>query len=366
MTPDQPIFWLPWMKRVLQLASLGTGLTSPNPLVGAVVLDSEMNLVGEGFHRCAGSPHAEVGALSQAGERARGGTLVVNLEPCCHFGRTPPCTEAIVKSGISKVVVALKDPDPRVSGKGIAFLEETGLKVIKGVLEDEAAFLNKEFIFRVKNGRSWGILKWAMSFDGRIGLPNGESQWISGKEARKEVHSVRSKCDAVIVGGQTVRSDDPLLTSRGISEKEPLRVVLSNSLDLPHQAQVFDTSIARSLLAFDSTSPKKLLKRISEEVELLELSPASPINLLEALSKRGCNSVLWECGPRLATEVIKQNCVQELLVVASPKLLGGANAMTPLGDFGISLISEAFSMEKPFLKRIGNDFLFRMEFPKNE
>jgi diaminohydroxyphosphoribosylaminopyrimidine deaminase/5-amino-6-(5-phosphoribosylamino)uracil reductase len=226
------------MRRALALAALGEGRTSPNPLVGAVVLDAAGELVGEGFHARAGEPHAEVGALAQAGARARGGTLIVTLEPCCHHGRTPPCSEAVIAAGISRVVVAMADPDPRVAGGGIARLRAAGLEVIEAVAEAEALRLNRAFVHRVRSGRPLGILKWAMSLDGRTALPNGQSQWISGPDARAWVHRLRASCDAVIVGGGTLRADDPLLTSRGRRHPEPLRVVISRSLDLPVAACV--------------------------------------------------------------------------------------------------------------------------------
>tara|TARA_Y100001968_G_scaffold128853_1_gene117673 strand:- start:1281 stop:2348 length:1068 start_codon:yes stop_codon:yes gene_type:complete len=352
------------MRRALQIASLADGSTSPNPLVGAVVLDKNGDLVGEGFHSYAGGPHAEVVALSQASEKAKGGTLVVTLEPCCHFGLTPPCTELILRYGISRVVVALEDPDQRVSGKGIAYLKQAGLEVVEGVLKEEAAFLNREFIFRIKTGRPWGILKWAMSLDGRIGLPNGQSQWISGEKARKSVHYLRAKSDAIIVGGGTIRADNPLLTSRGISDPEPLRVVFTSSLNFPERAQIFDTSVARTLIAYSSLSSKELLNGFPDGPDFLELSSSNPINLLEALGQKGCNRVLWECGPKLATEAIKHNCVQELLVVASPKLLGGVSAMTPLENFGFESISQAFVMDNISLRKLGNDFIFNMPLSK--
>ena len=362
MKTDNTNSWNPWMRRALQLASLGDGCTSPNPLVGAVVLNEQGELVGEGFHSYAGGPHAEVGALGQAGEKAKGGTLVVNLEPCCHFGLTPPCTEAILKSGISRVVIALEDPDSRVSGKGISFLRNAGLEVIVGVLKEEAGSLNKEFIFRVKNRRPWGVLKWAMTLDGRIALPNGKSQWITGEQARHAVHHLRAKCDAVIVGGGTIRLDNPLLTSRGISETEPIRVVLTNSLDLPAKSQIFDISLARTIVAFAQNASKNLIDSFPEGPELLELSSCDPINLLEALAQKGCNRVLWEAGPKLATEAIKQNCVQELLIVVAPKLIGGNAAMTPLENLGFEAMSEAFELSNVSLRKIGNDFFLKMPF----
>jgi diaminohydroxyphosphoribosylaminopyrimidine deaminase/5-amino-6-(5-phosphoribosylamino)uracil reductase len=356
------------MRRALQLAALGEGRTSPNPLVGSLVLDSAGQLVGEGFHARAGEAHAEVGALAQAGERARGGTLIVSLEPCCHHGRTPPCTEAVINAGISRVVVAMADPDPRVAGGGIARLRAAGLEVIEAVAEAEALRLNRAFVHRVRTGRPLGILKWAMSLDGRTALPNGQSQWISGPKARDWVHRLRAGCDAVIVGGGTVRADDPLLTSRGRRHPEPLRVVLSRSLDLPEAARLWDTTAAPTLVAqgprgatdqrdgvVRAVATAALLDRLG--VERLVLPACEPAALLEALAARGCNRVLWECGPELAASALRQGCVQELAVVIAPKLLGGQAARTPLGDLRIEALNQAPAYQPLGVESLGRDWL---------
>ena len=346
--------WTLWMRRALQLAALAEGQTSPNPLVGAVVLDAQGALAGEGFHAKAGQAHAEVGALAQAGGRAKGGTIIVTLEPCCHQGRTPPCSEAVIQAGIQRVVVALKDPDPRVAGGGIQRLRDAGLEVITGVLEAEAAHQNRAFIHRVQTGRPWGLLKWAMSLDGRTALPNGESQWISAPPARGWVHQLRAGCDAVIVGGGTVRADNPLLTSRGVRAPEPLRVVLSRSLDLPPQAQLWDTTLASTLLAH---GPGCADRPLPEGPERLELLASEPLDLLHALAPRGCNRVLWECGPSLAAQAVKQGCVQELAVVIAPKLLGGTLARTPLGDLGFSAMDQVIPLSTLTAEWLGCDLL---------
>ena len=350
--------WAPWMWRALKLAALGEGCTSPNPLVGAVVLDRTGQLVGEGFHSCAGNPHAEVEALEQAGARAKGGTLVVTLEPCCHQGRTPPCTDAILNSGISRVVVAMQDPDPRVAGGGISTLRAAGIKVLTGLLEQEAAYQNRSFVFRVRNGRPWGILKWAMSMDGRVGLPNGASKWISSSKSRNWVHGLRAKCDAVIIGGGTMRSDDPLLTSRGLINPEPLRVVVTRSLRLPVEAKLWDTSKAKTLIAYGPEAPKQRLLDLPLTPDRLLLSSSDPIELLNALSEKGCNRVLWECGPGLASAAIKKGCVQEIAVVIAPKLLGGISAMTPLDSLGFTSMKEVLVPYNGFVKQLGKDWLF--------
>ena len=363
------------MQRALQLAELGAGRTSPNPLVGAVVLDAGGSLVGEGYHARAGEPHAEVGALAQAAERARGGTLVVTLEPCCHHGRTPPCSEAVIAAGISRVVVAMADPDPRVAGGGIARLRAAGLEVIEAVAEAEALRLNRAFVHRVRSGRPLGVLKWAMSLDGRTALPNGRSQWISGPDARAWVHRLRAQCDAVIVGGGTLRADDPLLTSRGRRDSEPLRVVISRSLDLPEAAQLWAQAVAPTLVAHGPIgAPEQrlgtaraaatcaLLDRLG--VERLELPACEPAALLEALAARGCNRVLWECGPELAASALRQGCVQELAAVIAPKLLGGLAARTPLGDLGLEDLDQVQSWRELERRALGSDLLWELENPE--
>ena len=303
--------WIPWMRRALQLAALADGHTSPNPLVGAVVLDAAGQLVGEGFHARAGEPHAEVGALVQAGDAARGGTIVVTLEPCCHHGRTPPCCDAVIAAGIQRVVVALTDPDPRVAGGGLQRLRDAGLEVISGVLEADAA--HQTALHRVD--RPSGVLM-GHGLDGRTALSNGASQWISGPPARSWVHQPGP---VVLIVGGTVRADDPLLTSRGRRTPEPLRVVLSRSLDLPDQAQLWDQQLAPSLVAHGAEAPQQAQARLdAAAVERLALNASEPKPLLQQLAIRGCNRVLWECGPSLAAAALQQGCVQELAVVIAP------------------------------------------------
>ena len=350
------------MQRALQLAALGRGRTSPNPLVGCVLLDAAGQLVGEGFHARAGEPHAEVGALRQAGERARGGTAVVTLEPCCHHGRTPPCSQALIRAGVRRVVVAMADPDPRVAGQGLVELERAGITVIRGVCEAEARALNRAFIHRLHTGRPLGLLKWAMSADGRTALPNGSSQWISGPVARQWVHALRSQCDAVIVGGGTVRSDNPLLTSRGRRHPEPLRVVISRRLDLPAEAHLWDQCNATTLVAHGREAPDAQRAQFDAlRVERVLLEPCEPLQLLDALAARGCNQVLWECGPELAAAALRQGCVQEVAAVIAPTLLGGEPARTPLGDLQLEDVNAAPRWSHRQLQQLGPDLLWRLQ-----
>ena len=349
--------WNLWMRRALALAALAEGRTSPNPLVGAVVLNREGRLVGEGFHARSGEPHAEVGALGQAGTAAAGGTLIVTLEPCCHHGRTPPCSRAVLQAGVARVVVALEDPDPRVAGGGIAQLRQAGVEVITGVLRQEAAEQNRAFLHRVRTGRPWGVLKWAMGLDGRTALPNGTSQWISGADSRRWVHQLRAGCDAVIVGGGTVRADDPLLTSRGRRDPEPLRVVLSRGLDLPAEAQLWDTASAATLVAH---GPEAAGKQAPNGPERLELEQCEPLPLMQDLAARGCNQVLWECGSELAAAAIRQGCVQEVAAVLAPKLMGGIAARTPLGELGFTAMDQVLCGQLLPPRPIGDDWLLSL------
>ncbi|MFM7237156.1 MAG: bifunctional diaminohydroxyphosphoribosylaminopyrimidine deaminase/5-amino-6-(5-phosphoribosylamino)uracil reductase RibD [Cyanobium sp.] len=348
------------MDRALALAALGEGCTSPNPLVGAVVLDREGLLVGEGFHARAGEPHAEVEALRMAGDRARGGTLVVTLEPCCHHGRTPPCCEAVIAAGVARVVVALGDPDPRVAGEGVARLRAAGVEVVEGVGEDRARRQNRAFLHRVRTGRPLGVLKWAMSLDGRTALPNGASQWISGPAARGWVHRLRAGCEAVIVGGGTVRADNPRLTSRGGRQPEPLRVVLSRGLELPAQALLWDQGEAPTLVVHGPEASAEACGRLDGlGVERLALERCGPGALLEALAGRGCNQVLWECGPALAAEALREGCVQEVAAVIAPKLLGGDAARTALGLLGAETMAEVALLSTEEVRWLEGDLLWR-------
>jgi len=349
------------MQRALQLAALGAGRTSPNPLVGAVILDAGGKLVGEGYHARAGEPHAEVGALAQAGARARGGTLVVTLEPCCHHGRTPPCSEAVIAAGLARVVVAMADPNPQVAGGGLAQLRAAGVEVICGVAEAEALALNRAFLHRLATGRPLGLLKWAMGVDGRTALSNGASQWISSPEAREWVHRLRASCDAVIVGGGTVRADNPLLTSRGLRDSDPLRVVLSRSLDLPTSAQLWDQTAAPTLVAHGPEAPPQACAALDQRgVPRLELPRCSPQLLLEALAARGCNQVLWECGAELAAAAVRDGCVQEVAAVIAPKLMGGEPARTPLGELGYAAMADVPSWQALPPQALGPDLLWQL------
>ena len=345
-----------WMKRAIFLASLGSNTTSPNPKVGAVILDKNGKLISEGFHFKAGMPHAEAMAFNNLKKDANGGSMYVNLEPCCHQGKTPPCVDKIISSGISKVYISIQDPDKRVSGKGIQLLKEAGIKVHLGLCKKESLDLNKAFIHRNITNKAFGVFKWAMSIDGRIALKNGKSKWITNEESRSLVHSLRAEFDAIIIGGNTLRRDNPLLTTRGLKNPEPLRVVVTKSLDLPSKSNLWDCNNAKTLVIYDSsTANENYLTRIPKCVEVEKVSSDNPELISKILANRGCNKVLWECGPRLATEAVKSNCIQEIITFIAPKILGGENSMNPLGDFEFGEMHEIIKLSTSQVSLVGND-----------
>ncbi len=357
---DSNIKDIKWMKRAIYLASLGKGRTSPNPMVGAVILDKDGNLISEGFHSKSGMPHAEAMAFNNLKKDARDGTIYVNLEPCCHQGKTPPCVDKIISFGIKKVFVSIEDPDKRVSGKGIKLLKDAGIKVHVGICEKESKELNKSFIHRNITDNAFGVMKWAMSMDGRVGLKNGKSKWITNKNSRSLVHSFRSSFDAIVIGGNTLRKDNPLLTSRGIRNPEPLRVVFTKTLDLPEKSKLWDCKLARTLVVYDaSTADEEFLKRIPEGIEIEKLPSDNPILLSNLLAKKGCNNVFWECGPKLATSAMKAGCIQELITFIAPKILGGVSSMSPFSDFEFTDMDEVFNLNKPIISFVGDDIFVK-------
>ncbi len=352
-----------WMRRAINLAALGSGFTSPNPLVGAVILDKNGNLIAEGFHEKAGMQHAEAMAFNNLKMDPRGGTIYVNLEPCCHQGKTPPCVDRIISSGIKSAFVSIKDPDVRVAGKGIELLEHAGIKVYLGLCEKESLELNKSFIHRNIKGTSYGVLKWAMSLDGRLGLKNGDSKWITNKMSRSLVHKLRAKFDAIVVGGNTLRKDNPLLTTRGIKNPEPLRVVFTKTLNLPSRSNLWDTNLSNTIIIYDSSSANvENLKRIPKDIMIEEVPSDNPLHVSKILAKKGCNKVLWECGPKLATSAVKAGCIQEFISFIAPKILGGNNCMSPFSDFNFTSMNEVIGLKLKDIKSYGDNIYLETKF----
>jgi len=351
------------MQRCLELARRGLGRTSPNPMVGAVIV-KDGEIIGEGFHPRAGEPHAEVFALKSAGENARGATIYVSLEPCNHHGRTPPCSEALVAAGVAKVVVGMVDPNPLVAGGGIKRLQEARIEVLSGVEEDACRKLNEGFIHRILYKKPLGILKYAMTLDGKIATTTGHSAWVTNQDARSAVRKVRAGCDAVVVGGNTVRKDDPRLTSRLQGAHNPLRVVMSRSLDLPREANLWETKQASTLVLTEpGVNPDVQENLRNQGVKVVELSPLTPEKVMAYLYDLGFCSVLWECGGILAANAISQGAVQKVLAFIAPKIIGGSNAPTPVGDLGLTTMTQALSLERVEMRIVGSDCLVEGYLP---
>lgn len=344
------------MVRCCDLAAQAAGHTAPNPMVGAVITQGD-EIVGEGYHPRAGEPHAEVFALRAAGSRASGATLYVNLEPCNHYGQTPPCSDAVIRSGVRRVVIGMADPNPKASG-GIEQLLAAGIDVSVGVEGDHCQQLNEAFIYRVTHHRPFGILKYAMTLDGKIATTTGHSAWVSGPQSRQRVHQLRSQCDAVIVGGNTVRQDNPNLTSHGEGDRNPLRVVMSRQLNLPVAANLWNTALAPTLVMTQTGANEEVAAALrAQAVEVISLDPLTPDAAMEILYQRGLLSVLWECGGTLAAEAIAAGTVQKVWAFIAPKLIGGTAAPSPVGDMGLSHMSKATPLNRMQVTAVGPDLL---------
>ena len=345
------------MRRCLKLAQCAAGKTSPNPLVGSVVV-KDGKVIGEGFHPGVGQPHAEVFALRDAGEEAKGATVYVNLEPCNHYGRTPPCSEALIEAKVAKVVTGMVDPDPRVAGGGIEKLKKAGIEVIVGIEEAACSQLNEAFIHRITNQQPFGILKYAMTLDGKIAATSGHSAWVTGKSSRHLVHQVRSACDAVVVGGNTVRKDDPNLTTHGVTEHNPLRVVMSRSLDLPKECNLWHTNIAPTLVFTENKSNSSLQKELTNKgVEVITVAKLTPKIVMEHLYRKELSKILWECGETLAAKAIADGTIQKVMAFIAPKIIGGISAKSPVGELGLSKMTDALQLKDIEIKAIDSDIL---------
>ena len=353
-----------YMCRALALAARARGRTSPNPLVGAVVVTGG-EVVGEGYHQAAGGAHAEVLAINQAGTAARGGTLYVTLEPCVHYGRTPPCTKAIVQSGIAQVFVAHVDPNPKVDGKGIQELEKAGIRVHVGLCEPEARRLNEIFIKYIRTNRPFVILKSAMSLDGKIATRTGESQWISSESSRLQGHEIRDTVDAILVGVNTVINDDPSLTTRlpGRDGKHPVRIIADSECRTPLKARVVNQDgDGYAIIATTERASKERITRLEAAgakilvVEEKE-SRVSLSSLMRSLGCRGITSVLIEGGAEVNASAIGAGIVDKVMCFIAPRIIGGTDAPGPIGGEGILRLAEAHELHETSVKLIDGDIL---------
>lgn len=341
------------MKRALSLARKALGMTSPNPLVGAVIV-KEGKIISEGYHEGPGLPHAEAIALQKAGSRAKGATLYVNLEPCCHLDkRTPPCAQAIIRAGIKRVVISMIDPNPKVSGRGMELLKKAGIRVDTGVLEDEAKRLNEAYIKHITTGMPFVILKVAMTLDGKIATEKGESKWITSLSSRRYVHRLRSMVDAVLTGIGTVKADDPEFTVRHVRGRDPVRVIIDPEFEIPLRAKVMHTPPSTIIFTKKREHPP-----LPEGV-YVEYFSSEKLDLRDAMKRlyrRGISSIMIEGGSSLNYYALKDRVVDKVIFFIAPKIMGGKDSLTPVGGFSTGL-KNAWKIKDIKLKKIGEDIL---------
>lgn len=346
------------MTRALELAAHGIGQVSPGPLVGTVIIDAQGHVVGEGFYLYDQIKHAETIALEQAVEKARGGTAYVSLEPHAHQGRTSPCTAALIKAGIKRVVAPIEDPNPRVSGRGFTHLREAGIEVCSGLMSDEASRLNEAYIHFMRTGRPFVHLKLAVSLDGKIATRTGDSRWITGEESRARVHELRYRADAIMVGGGTVRADDPLLTDRsGKKRRRPLvRVVIDHCLHTSADSQLARTSKEAPVIVFThpGTDPSAIGALRSSGIDVVD-SSQDLSSILEELGRRSVQSILVEGGATLAGLLLDAGLVNKVSFFIAPIIIGGPGAISAIGGEGAENIADSLRLENVQVERHGPD-----------
>lgn len=349
-----------FMREALRIARNAEGRTSPNPLVGAVIV-REGKIIAEGWHRQAGTPHAEIHALNMAGELARGATLYVTLEPCSHFGRTPPCAQAVVDAGISRVVAAMKDPNPQVAGRGFELLQAAGVDVEAGLLEAEACKLNEVFIKWVTRKLPFVTMKFACSLDGKIATVGGESQWISCEASRRFTHHLRDLNDAILVGVGTILADNPSLTTRLVEGKNPVRVIVDSTARTPLDSKVVTDNSARTLVAVTSKAPPERINELKARgVEIITAGDSKRVDLkllMQELARREITSVLVEGGGTIHFAMLSAGLVDKVLAFIAPKIIGGAKALTAVEGAGFAKLSDAVTLTDLTTERLGDDIL---------
>jgi diaminohydroxyphosphoribosylaminopyrimidine deaminase/5-amino-6-(5-phosphoribosylamino)uracil reductase len=360
--PQRRAFDEAMMRRALELARRGLGRVEPNPPVGAVVVDDQDRVVGEGWHQQFGGPHAEVHALAAAGEAARGATLYVTLEPCCHYGKTPPCTRAVIDAGIRRVIIGTADPASHGTGRGVDKLTEAGLDVEIGVVSDDARQLIAPFSRLMTAGLPWIHAKWAMTLDGKIATRTGSSKWISNPQSRAVVHELRGRMDAIVTGLGTVIADDPLLTARPPGPRTATRVVLDSQCRIPIDCQLVQTARDIPLIvATTASAPRDRIDQLRHGgVEVLVLgtsdSPQPTLQTLaQELGRRRMTHVLFEAGPRVLGSLFDQRLVNEVHAFVAPLLVGGETAPTPIAGTGLEQMSDALRLAGSEIRTLDGD-----------
>ena len=345
-----------WMQRAIWLAKKGEGMVSPNPLVGCVIV-KDGRIIGEGWHEGYGKLHAERNALAHCVEDPKGAEMYVTLEPCCHYGKTPPCTEAILSAGITKVYVGSFDPNPKVAGGGMARLREAGVEVVTGVEQAACDALNEIFFHFIQKKMPFVAMKYAMTLDGKIATATGESQWVTGEEARNHVQLLRKRYSAILVGIGTALADDPLLTCRIAPSCNPLRVLCDRNLRIPLESKLVQTAREVPLLVVTETGGEKKAALEKAGAEVLVLPKVTMGEVVMELGKRNIDSLLVEGGSQIHGSFLSEGLVQKVYAYVAPKLLGGEKAPSPVGGAGIGHMAEALCLQQVSVTPLGEDFL---------
>lgn len=358
-----------YMKRALNLALKGEGYVSPNPLVGAVIVKAG-KIIGEGYHQKCGEAHAEVNAINSATEEIEGATIYVTLEPCSHYGRTPPCADKIIENKIARVVIGTVDPNPLVAGKGIEKLQKAGIEVKVGVLEKECININEIFMKFISTKTPYVLMKSAMSLDGKIATSSGESKWITSEEARNRVHQLRHKYSGIMVGINTVIKDNPELTCRITSGVSPIRIIVDSKLRIPVDSKIVSSAYqTRTIVATTNKSNERDRKKLEEsKVEVLVVKDkAGKVDLKDLMVRLGemkIDSILLEGGGNLNYSALEAGIVDEVQMYISPKIIGGENSKSPVEGNGIEFLKDAFKLEKINCSFVGEDILIEGEVKK--
>ncbi len=354
-----------YMRRAIALAKKGVGYTNPNPMVGAVVV-KDGRIIAQGYHERCGDFHAERNALNHCAEDPRGGTIYVTLEPCCHFGRTPPCTDIIIEKKLARVVIGSRDPNPKVSGKGAAILRAAGIEVAEDFLKDECDELNYVFFHYITTGLPYVVMKYAMTLDGKTATRTGDSKWITGETAREHVHTLRGKYAAVMAGIGTVLADDPMLNCRTEGGHSPTRVICDSSLRIPLESQICKTAKTYPTVvvcAQNNNEKRAALKKLG--ITVLELPDehgrVDLWRLTQELGKMQLDSVLIEGGGTLCESALKVGIVNHVCAYIAPKLFGGHSAKTPVEGEGVALVRECAVLGGGKVTPLGNDFLLEYD-----
>ncbi len=361
-----------YMQRAIELAKKGIGKVNPNPLVGAVIVKNNQ-IIGEGYHQCFGEAHAEINAFQSATESVKGATMYVTLEPCSHYGKTPPCAEAIIKHQIAKVFVGMIDPNPLVAKKGIALLQQNGVEVEYGFFEKELQHLNRIFLKYIQQKTPYVVLKTAMTLDGKIATKTGDSRWVTNEKSRTRVHELRNQLMAIMVGVNTIIADNPMLTCRlnQANTKNPIRIVVDSTARIPLNSKILNTpDQAKTIVAVTSKADKEKIAAIENLgneviVAATKRRKVDLEDLMLQLGKKGIDSILLEGGASLNNSALRNGVVDEVMAFIAPKIICGATAKTPVGGCGIKKMDDAIQLHNIRIEQFDNDILINGEVDKN-